>query len=142
MKNTVSARIRFQGRLEVGIDPALGEKWIAETINHARNIMNIGMRDGPQTGRIYERGSKFHTASKAGEWPGVDSGYLRINTRMKIEGLVGELGSNVDYAGYLQDGTSKMGARKLYNEAVAAAADDMAEDLGDVLFVKVSEEKQ
>ena len=142
MTDFVSSRIRIQGQLEIGIDADEGNKWVAETINHARNIMNVGMRDGPQTGREYLRGSKIHTASKAGQWPAVDTGNLRINTRMRIDGLVGELGSNVEYAGYLQSGTSKMGARKLYNEAVEAAADDMADGLADVLFVRISEDAQ
>lgn len=136
------ARIRLQGRLEVEIDPVAGNKWVAGTINHARNILNKGMRDGPQTGREYLRGSAVHTASKAGQWPAVDSGNLRINTRIKVTDLTGELGSNVPYAEYLQNGTKYMGARKLYNEAVQMAAEDMADKLEGVIFVRFAEDQE
>ena len=129
--------IRIVGELEIGIDEDEAAKWIANTINTARNILNIGMRNGPQTGRIYERANGIvHQASQTGQWPAVDSGNLRINTRMRFAATEGEIGSNVDYAEYLATGTSRMGARKLYKEALDLSIEEHADEIGDIIFIR------
>lgn len=141
---SITTNIRLQGTLNVGFDQSQAEKWVAETVNHARNIFNIGTRDGPQTGRIYRKASSIvHQASKAGQWPAVDTGNLRINTRTRFNGLEGELGSNVEYAEYLQVGTRKMSPRKLYKEAMEMAIQDRLEELAqEVIFVELIEFKK
>lgn len=135
------ANIRIVGELEIGIDPEESQKWIATTINTARNILNIGMR-GPHNGRLYTRANGIvHQASQAGQWPAVDSGNLRINTRLRITEDEGEIGSNVDYAEYLATGTRKMGARKLYREALDLAIEEHIDELGDVIFIRQKAEE-
>lgn len=140
---TYETNVRFTGEIEVGLDEKEASRWIATTVNHARNILNIGMRDGPQTGRTYERANgAFHQASRTGQWPAVDTGNLRINTRMRFDTFEGEIGSNVEYAEYLQAGTSRMGARKLYNEALLMAIEDNLDDLADVIFIRSNDDNQ
>lgn len=133
---TFDTNVRFTANIEIGIDPDKSKKWIAKTVNDARNILNVGMRDGPQTGRQYPRGARVHIASASGQWPAIDTGNLRINTRMRVTPFEGELGSNVDYAEYLQFGTRKMKPRKLYIEALDMAIEDNIDELGDILFIR------
>lgn len=76
----------------------------------------------PGTGRIYIRGGKVHRASAPGEPPAVDTGRLRssITHEVKIQGneVSGLVGTNVEYAKYLELGTNKMAARPFLRPAV------------------------
>lgn len=138
---TYETNIRIVGELEIGIDEDEAAKWIANTINTARNILNIGMSNGPQTGRLYERANGIvHQASATGQWPAVDSGNLRINTRMRFGATEGELGSDVEYAEWLQLGSSKMKPRKLYREALNLSIEENLDDLSNVVFVRMRAE--
>lgn len=76
----------------------------------------------PGTGRIYRRGGKAHQASAPGQPPAVDTGRLRssITHDVRIErgGVIGRVGTNVEYAPHLELGTSRMAARPFLRPAV------------------------
>ena len=132
---TFEANIRFEA-ISIGLDVEQGSKWVAKTMNTARNIYNEGTQ-GPHKGKSYKRGRNIHIASAPGDWHANDTGNLRIQSRYVVNGLKGEFGSNVDYAEYLQLGTSRMKARKLYREAVNEATEQCLDGLEDVIEIKI-----
>jgi len=71
---------------------------------------------GTRTGRVYRtpRGGRY-TASAPGEPPAPRTGTLRRSWRPVVSGNNPAIESNVQYAGYLEYGTSKM-ARRPYEE--------------------------
>lgn len=88
-----------------------------------------GIIDPPKTGRIYRskhRKGALHQASAPGEFPAADSGRLHQSIT-SVEAstdttLRFETGGNVDYATYLELGTSRMEPRPFltpaYNENI------------------------
>lgn len=72
----------------------------------------------PGTGRRYTRGNRTHTASAPGNAPAVDSGRLRqsIGVQQVAEGHY-RVGTNVEYAPYLEYGTRRMAARPFLRPA-------------------------
>lgn len=72
------------------------------------------------TGIIYQRGNKTHQTSAPGEAPAVDTGRLRASYTSEAheaEKYV-EVGTNVEYAPFLEYGTSKMDARPHFRPAI------------------------
>lgn len=72
-------------------------------------------------GRVYVVGGKPHVASKAGETANSLSGGLRDTIRYEVEGEVLEFGAGnekIDYAKYLEEGTSKMKQRPNYTKTL------------------------
>jgi len=63
------------------------------------------------TGRIYKRGDIVHQASSPGDPPATDTGFLKSSIGINQEFLFAEIIANTNYAGFLEDGTSKMKAR-------------------------------
>lgn len=84
----------------------------------------------PGGGRTYVRrgrsgsGSVRHTASSPGAPPAVDTGRLRASINMKAGSEKGkpfvDVGTNVQYAPFLEFGTSRMQARPYMRTALAA----------------------
>lgn len=71
------------------------------------------------TGRRYKRGNIIHQASAPGQGPAVDIGRLRQSiTALKVEDGHWRVGTNVEYAPYLEFGTRKMAARPFMRPAV------------------------
>lgn len=130
----VAPNLKIEGDLVAVLD---GQQWLAETANKARNILNIGMRDGPQTGRVYVRGNIRHRASAPGQWPAVDTGQLRIRTKIRVSQTDAELGSNLSYAKWLQNGTRRMKPRKLFSEAMEMAVQETIDLLPNALKIVV-----
>lgn len=68
----------------------------------------------------------YPPASQPGESPHLRSGRFRssISWRLGVdsEGLYADIGSNVEYAGYLETGTDRMAARPTLKPALLAAA--------------------
>ena len=84
--------------------------------NHLRNAA-LNVLRGQRGGRVYRKsGSTTYTASAPGEPPAVRTGTLRMSWGIKAEGsgdgtYVAEIYTNVPYARYLEEGTSKMAPR-------------------------------
>lgn len=71
---------------------------------------------GPKSGRRYPRGREgFHIASAPGESPAVDSGNL-TNSIVQVfpSTLEALVGTPVEYAAYLEEGTGRMQPRPLW----------------------------
>lgn len=70
----------------------------------------------PKTGRSYRRGKDgVHIASAPGESPAVDSGNLTGSIQTLIKStLEAKIGTPVEYALYLEEGTSRMAQRPLW----------------------------
>mgnify|MGYP000047100665 FL=1 len=80
-----------------------------EMVKHTRKKM----RSGPFTGRTYRIRGRLHIASATGEYPHTITGRLSRSINYKTYGSARlEYGSTEDYAKFLEEGTSKMGARK------------------------------
>ena len=70
--------------------------------------------DQKSVGRTYIIGGKTHIASKDGDTANNQTGKLKQSIRYELNGLKMKFGagnSSIDYAGYLEEGTSKMGKR-------------------------------
>ena len=101
---TVNIRVEIDNLFQVVIDEALITSWIENRLNDARDYF-ISNASGP-------------SPSAPGAWPGADTGRLIGSIDYQASGREGELFSEVDYAGYLTTGTSKMAARKMLPDAL------------------------
>ncbi len=84
---------------------------------HIEDEIKASMAE-PKSGASYKRGNKVHIASAPGESPGVDSSNLIGSIQPKIETLESKVGTAVEYAAYLEDGTSRMDARPVWERTV------------------------
>lgn len=87
------------------------------------------MRDTPvDTTKSY--GSKGHNPSQPGEAPAPDTGTLMRSVTHSVEatrdGATANIGSNLEYARYLEYGTSKMRARPWLSQALTKCHTFMA----------------
>lgn len=113
----------FQPVLRAQIDEEVIAEWVEDRLNDGRNefIKQMG-RGGGGGGRTYSRGRKTHSASSPGDYPKTDGGRLANSTDYQMNSSrEGVLGSDVEYALYLTTGTSKMGPRKMYADALEDA---------------------
>lgn len=98
-----------------------------ELLRGAQAIQNTaveGIVNPPKTGRVYRsRGRKGakHQASRAGEYPAADTGRLHQSITATVQDTPGNLeiqvSANVEYATYLELGTSKMEPRPFLSRA-------------------------
>lgn len=80
-----------------------------------RNTAVQNIQQGTHSGETYKRGNIEHQASAPGEYPATDTGMLVSSIHIEVgkEGkdVVAQVGSPLDYATYLEFGTTKMAAR-------------------------------
>jgi HK97 gp10 family phage protein len=80
---------------------------------------------GPGHGRIYTRHGIQHQASAPGDPFATDTGRLRASITHSLtldaKGLVARIGSDVEYALFVEAGTSKMEPRPYLRPALASA---------------------
>jgi len=105
-------------RINVDFDKAINPDDILRRLNNACVFLEGEVKrtlSKPGTGRAYYKGRVRHIASSPGEPPAVDTGRLRasITHRVEREGkhFNGLVGTNVEYAKYLELGTSKIAPR-------------------------------
>lgn len=97
-----------------GIRQAL-HKIGVENRRHARKLI----RSKEKTGRLYLIHGKVHRASAPGESPANLTGQLAKSIGFKANGAYSmEFFAKADYAGYLEDGTSKMARRPFMERTV------------------------
>jgi len=101
---TVRITVDVSNLPTVAIDEGVITSWIDNRLNDARNYF-ISNASGP-------------SPSSPGDWPGADTGRLIGSIDYEASGREGSLFSEVEYAGYLTTGTSKMAARKMLPDAL------------------------
>jgi HK97 gp10 family phage protein len=92
--------------------------------------------DKVSVGRVYIIGGKAHIASRAGESPNNLSGALNDTIRFEIDKNTLEFGAGnekVDYAKYLEDGTSKMDKRPNYTKSILESKSKIDKVINDEL---------
>ena len=109
------------------------------TANEVRNtaIKSIQNKSGgTQVQRSRQGGGTYtHTASAAGGAPNTDTGKLvaSIAVEPHKSGVYALVGSNLDYAGWLEFGTTKMGARPWLEPALRKNIDNLQNNINDVV---------
>jgi hypothetical protein len=101
---TIHIKVDIHNPPKCEVNEAIITAWIDGRLNDARNLF-VSSASGP-------------SPSSPGAWPGVISGRLIGSIDYQASGREGELFSEVDYAGYLTTGTSKMAARKMLPDAL------------------------
>jgi HK97 gp10 family phage protein len=76
-----------------------------------RNTAVKGISQGERSGRIYRRRGITHQASASGEYPKTDTGRLVNSIRTDFRYLEADIGSDVNYSQYLENGTRNMKPR-------------------------------
>ena len=100
------------------------ERFADKTLNTIGDVLveqAQGNMEKVSIGRVYIVGGKTHIASKAGDTANNMSGALSKTIRFEISGKVLEFGagnSKVQYAKYLEIGTSKMDKRPNYTKSI------------------------
>ena len=87
---------------------------------------------GTQVSRSRQGGGTYtHTASAAGGAPNTDTGKLvaSIAVEPNKSGVYALVGSNLDYGGFLEFGTSKMGARPWLEPALRKNKDNLQRNI-------------
>jgi HK97 gp10 family phage protein len=89
---------------------------IASGVQDTMNTAKTSIQQHQSKGRTYGK----HTASVAGNPPNSDTGFLASNIFMVLDAdkLGGSVESRADYSGFLEFGTSKMGARPYLQPAL------------------------
>lgn len=93
-------------------------KFQRKAIFHIEGEIKSSMAE-PKSGNVYPRGTGEHIASAPGESPAVDSGNLIGSIQSNFENtLEARLGTPVEYAEYLEDGTKYMDQRPVWEKTV------------------------
>src|SRR5689334_21796397 len=115
------------------------DKVIQKTAHDVRNAAVKGIQRGSKTGRDYKRRTVTHKASAPGEYPASWTGHLADSIRINKGFLEAEVGSDLLYAPFLEEGTERMQPRpflepsyqkteeafsKLIDEAIEASLKD------------------
>lgn len=78
-------------------------------VMYSKAVREIQRNSG--NGKTYVRGGRTHTSSAPNEFPNTDTGQLISSLMYKRKGLKAWFGSALDYARYLEFGTSTMAQR-------------------------------
>ena len=89
---------------------------IASGVQDTMNTAKTSIQQHQSKGRTYGK----HTASVAGNPPNSDTGFLASNIFMVLDAdkFGGAVESRADYSGFLEFGTSRMGARPYLQPAL------------------------
>jgi phage gpG-like protein len=78
---------------------------------HVANEVAGLIKTGSRTGRVYRYNGRNHQSSRDGEAPANRNGRLANSYTAKPSNMRVEVGSPLDYAAYLEQGTRNMGSR-------------------------------
>ena len=107
-------------RLSDDLREEAGKAVLATAIEMRADIVTSIQR-GPASGRTYKKSNptRTHTASAPGQPPMSDTGRLANSiTFDRLGDLTATVGSNLNYAPWLEYGTSRMAARPFFRPAV------------------------
>ena len=95
---------------------SIAKNIIASGVQDTMNTAKTSIQQHQSKGRTYGK----HTASVAGNPPNSDTEFLANNIFMVLDAdkLGGSVESRADYSGFLEFGTSKMGARPYLQPAL------------------------
>lgn len=112
------------------VNAAIG-RWVRKAAAYVEGQLKSSMAE-PKTGRRYGD----HIASAPGESPAVDSGNMTGSiTQIFPSTLEARVGTPVEYALYLEDGTNKMAARPLWQKTASESLPTLEKMLKDELGV-------
>jgi len=107
-------------RLADDVRREVGQVVLGAAVEMRADIVQSIQR-GPASGRTYKKSNptRTHTASAPGQPPMSDTGRLANSiTFDRLGDLTAVVGSNLDYAPWLEYGTSRMAARPFFRPAV------------------------
>jgi len=107
---------RYDMRTEVGV-----KRIVRHTAESIKNDAVRSINRGPKTGKQYKRGrNRVHTASKGGEAPATDYGFLANSIKAAIlnQGMAAEVGTHIEYGRHLEEGTTRIRPRPWLNPAL------------------------
>ena len=133
----------IERQMQIKVDEAVKSaktKVQSKTIRAANHLRNAALNvlRGQRGGRIYRKsGSTTYTASAPGEPPAVRTGTLRVSWGIKAEGsgdgtYTAGIYSNVKYAPFLEEGTSKMAARPFKQKIIDEAKPNITQLFNDL----------
>jgi HK97 gp10 family phage protein len=94
------------------------KKALLLSANLIKNDAVKSIREVSHSDKKVKCGKKWHTISKPGDAPNLDSGRLSGSIDIKIHDTSAEVRANVNYAAALEKGTKKMGARPFLDPAL------------------------
>jgi phage gpG-like protein len=98
-----------------------------------RNEAVKGISQGQRHGNIYYRRGISHQAAADGEYPKTDTGRLVASIRTDFSFLTADIGSDLDYSKYLEEGTKYMGAKPWLAPSAAMAESEIQRIIDDAL---------
>lgn len=117
----------------------LDDEYIADQLNVFGSRSQIRIRSEMRKsrgGRVYRRGGKRHVASTPGNFPAVDSGRLAGSIGYDAATRQVRIGAGVEYAGFVNDGTSRMAARPFLEPGVDKTYEDWPTFMSDFLKIE------
>ena len=105
-------RVAFYAARIAALGEQAEQRGVTALTTEYSNEVKTMMRDSPASGRIYRgKGKRAHQASAPGEPPAPDTGDLLRSIVFRIRktdfGWIGEVGSRLRYALYLEYGAAK-----------------------------------
>lgn len=99
-----------------------------------KSILDTGKR----TGRTYTIKGRRHQASAPGEAPKTRTGALAKSVQYKVSGWPQlTVGASAGYAGFLEDGTNKMGGRTGARKYLIRAVNDTSGDTINIFYSRL-----
>lgn len=116
----------FQGelhnRVAAGVRVVLGRARKLISVE-GTTVLYTTIKHGKNAGKQRQSGRIYNTnPSKPGDPPHKQTGHLRRSVAAEVEGVVGRVGTNLNYGRWLEFGTARMAARpwlrRAFNEVI------------------------
>lgn len=117
MASQLNLALAFRAWKRFRADGGDYHKFLVELAREAKKTFRAGMK-GPKSG-VTRPGRK--QASAAGEYPAVQTGRLMASIQTRVRGNEMTIGTTAPYARYLAEGTTRMGKRKMSEDALEEA---------------------